>query len=99
MEKFETTCQHHFISKKWTNGGEYETCEKCGLSAPKTKTTTCGEQVSYRYTWPGRDESYICAAHATKLRAVSEAMGLHLQLIPFDPSMTEERPICPQIVK
>lgn len=47
---------------------------------------TCGEEAAYRYTWPGRDESFICEEHADKLRAVASAMGLHLQLIPVDPS-------------
>lgn len=45
-------------------------------------TDMCAARAAYRYTWPGRDESFICEEHAAKLRAVAEAMGLHLQLIP-----------------
>lgn len=42
---------------------------------------TCSNPAAYRYTWPGRDEQTICKEHSEKLRAVSAAMGLHLQLI------------------
>ena len=43
----------------------------------------CQNGASYRYTWPGRNESFICNDHAPKLRAVSNAMGLPLQMIPL----------------
>jgi hypothetical protein len=42
----------------------------------------CGNDASYRYTWPGRDESFICESHSEKLRAVIRAMGLYVQLAP-----------------
>lgn len=44
----------------------------------------CPLPAHYRYTWPGRDESWICAAHAPKLAGVASAMGLHLQMIQLD---------------
>jgi hypothetical protein len=47
--------------------------------------TICGKDAAYRYTWPGRDESFICEEHSAKLRAVADAMGLHLQLVTVEP--------------
>ena len=43
----------------------------------------CRAYANYRYTWPGRDESYVCEPHAAKVRAVAGAIGMHLQLIPL----------------
>ena len=40
----------------------------------------CDKVADYRYTWPGRDESFICSGHVGKLRAVSERMGFYLQI-------------------
>jgi len=45
----------------------------------------CDEPASFRYTWPGQDEAGICLQHAEQLSAISEAMGLHVQLIPLPP--------------
>lgn len=42
---------------------------------------TCQNSTTYRYTWPGRDESFICEEHARRYRAVADAMGLYLQLV------------------
>ena len=47
--------------------------------------TICGKDAAYRYTWPGRDEAFICEDHSGKLRAVANAMGLPLQMIPVKP--------------
>ena len=44
----------------------------------------CDADVAFRYTWPGRPESGICAAHAPKLRAVARAIGLELELHAVD---------------
>lgn len=44
---------------------------------------SCDRDAVARYTWPGRDETGICAEHVGKLRAVAEAMGLPLQIIPI----------------
>ncbi len=43
----------------------------------------CNEIAVFRYTWPGRDESYVCMEHAKKLKSVAEALGFYLQLIPI----------------
>lgn len=43
----------------------------------------CKKPGLYRFTWPGRDESLICEAHMPKLKAVAEALGLYLQIIPL----------------
>lgn len=45
------------------------------------KDPDCEAMPVYRFTWPGRDEAFICEVHALKLRSVASAMGLHLQLI------------------
>lgn len=43
----------------------------------------CKEPARFRFTWPGRDETLICETHLPKLRAVAQALGLHLQIIPL----------------
>ena len=59
---------------------------------------TCLNQAAYRYTWPGRDESFICDEHVGKLRAVTSAMSLHLQVIPLT-GPDGARPGCCQKIK
>ena len=61
--------------------------------------TTCQNHASYRFTWPGREESFICSEHVSKLQAVAQAMtGLRLLIIQLEP---EEKEIlwCSQKVK
>ena len=48
-----------------------------------SRMAQCQQQALFRYTWPGRDESFICLEHAQQLRNVAEAMGFHIQLIPL----------------
>lgn len=43
----------------------------------------CDAPAAFRFTWPGRDEAGICEEHVGKLRAVADAVGLYLQLIPL----------------
>jgi len=43
----------------------------------------CPCLASYRFTWPGRNESFICSNCVDLLRNVSAAMGLPLQIIPL----------------
>lgn len=50
----------------------------------------CEAEAAYRYTWPGRDESFICAEHSERLRAVANAMGLPLQIIPLADGAAEQ---------
>src|SRR5687768_398867 len=45
----------------------------------------CEAPAAYRYTWPGRDESFICEGCAPQLKRVADAMGLHVQLIRIIP--------------
>lgn len=51
----------------------------------------CDNEAAYRFTWPGQDESVICAEHAPKLRGVANALGMHLQLVPLEPEEVVER--------
>jgi hypothetical protein len=43
----------------------------------------CQMPAFFRYTWPGRDENFVCSDHATKLLQIAQAMGLYLQLFPL----------------
>lgn len=43
----------------------------------------CKNYARHRFTWPGRNESFICEEHVYKLKDVAEAMGLPLQVIPL----------------
>ena len=51
---------------------------------PKCNQKGCTEDGAYRFTWPGKDEATICEGHINNLRGVSDAMGLHLQVIPLE---------------
>ena len=51
----------------------------------------CDQPAIFRYTWPGKDESFTCLEHALKLKGVADVIGLHLQLIPVDISNLDER--------
>jgi hypothetical protein len=46
----------------------------------KCNQKSCESEGVYRFTWPGQDEQVICEDHLPKLRAVANAMGLHLQI-------------------
>ena len=46
--------------------------------------STCENRAFFRFTWPGRDESFICSGHSAKLRAVADAIALSLELIPLE---------------
>lgn len=49
--------------------------------SPVCNQRDCQEQAAYRFTWPGKDESFICEKHVGKLREVAEALGLYVQII------------------
>lgn len=57
----------------------------------------CQNKSAYRFTWPGRDESFICTEHVGHLKAVANAMGWPLQIIELDDSQ-DQRPNCTQKV-
>lgn len=50
---------------------------------------TCSNKATHRYTWPGRNESFICIDHLTKLQAIAKAMGFPLQTISLHESELE----------
>ncbi len=56
----------------------------------------CKNPGKYRYTWPGRDEAVICDDHAGKLKAIADAIGLHLQFIPLSEEDLEVGITCMQ---
>lgn len=56
----------------------------------------CDNQARYRFTWPGKDESFICEDHVGKLRAVASAIGLHLQVILLSRDELRQKLTCNQ---
>ncbi len=56
----------------------------------------CENKASYRFTWPGRDGSFICSHHVYTLRNISDALGLPLQIIPLTNEELEEGTLCNQ---
>lgn len=56
---------------------------------------TCDMAAVGRYTWPGKPEAYVCAAHMNKLHAVAAAVGVNLCIIPLRFEEMEGK-TCPQ---
>lgn len=54
----------------------------------------CEFTPAYRFTWPGKDEDYICMPHAIKAQNIARVMGFHLQLIPLKPDEMVENKCC-----
>ena len=71
--------------------------EKAGLE-PIKKVNKCKNKATHRFTWPGRDESFICAQHLPKLQGVASAIGMPLQTIPLHESELDGE-ICMQEAK
>ncbi len=59
----------------------------------------CGADSLFRYTWPGRDEAFVCVEHAGGVGRVAEAMGLHVQMIMLLPEELAVAPTCSAIVR
>jgi len=55
----------------------------------------CPNPGSYKYTWPGRNESYICELHVSQLRNIASAIGLYIQVRPVP---EQEQWQCDQII-
>ena len=53
---------------------------------PKCNQEGCDAPPAFRFTWPGRNEAFICSIHALKAKQIAEAMGLHLQMIQLEVS-------------
>ncbi len=51
------------------------------INTKKVEPYTCSNKALFRYTWAGRDESFICLEHSGMLWAVANACGYHLQMI------------------
>jgi len=54
--------------------------------------TLCGEHAAFRYTWPGRDESYCCIEHGSQLQRVADAIGCYVQMIPLSVRISDPIP-------
>lgn len=55
----------------------------------------CPNKAVFSYMWPGHGLHVICAAHAPKLVAVANAMGMGLQLAELD---ANDEQVCSQKV-
>lgn len=73
----------------------------CGseMVMSETKEIRCEMPPMFRFTWPGRDEAYICLEHAEKLKSIANALGFHLQLIPVSGWQEQAEHQCNQFVK
>ena len=47
------------------------------------KDPDCELPPAFRFTWPGREEAFICVIHVVQLEWVARGMGLPLQIIPL----------------
>jgi hypothetical protein len=65
-----------------------------------TTENQCKENAAYRYIWPSDGEHFICEKHFPKLKAIAEAMGLHLAVARLaEPNENWRPPQCDQKVK
>lgn len=55
----------------------------------------CTNRSAFRFTWPGRTESTICQTCVHKLRNLAAAMGLELQLLPYEEPARDTQPAPP----
>lgn len=46
----------------------------------------CQNPGAFKFTWPGRNEAFICAECVEKLKSIAQAMGMYIQIraIPED---------------
>ena len=59
----------------------------------------CDQLAFARYTWPGRDEAFVCVIHAMQILNVANAIGLYLQMIPLTLEETMAGKMCSQLHK
>ncbi len=59
---------------------------------------TCNKPAKYRYTWPNRNEMYVCEEHARGIASIAAAIGMHLQFIMLAKDI-ENNLLCTQIVE
>ena len=57
----------------------------------------CEGKATHRFTWPGKDESFICAKHLPQLQGVAAALGMPLQCVPVHES-DQDGETCKQII-
>jgi len=50
----------------------------------------CKTIAIFRYTWPGKDETYCCVSHGARIAHVAQVLGFHLQMILIDPSINKK---------
>ena len=64
---------------------------------PRCAQEKCGEPAQFRFTWPGKDEAFICFECLPKLQAVAAAISLHVQIQPIDFMALAVRPAVPPL--
>jgi hypothetical protein len=43
-------------------------------------STGCNGCAAFKFTWPGKDQSAVCALCAAKVRSVASSIGLRVEL-------------------
>ena len=54
----------------------------------------CEMPPIYRFTWPGKDEGFICAAHMRKLTSIATHMGVFLRVYLLTPDEIIDHKCC-----
>jgi len=79
-------CIEHGQEQILRSDGTYS-CPECWVfhkqSACLCNQHNCTNKGAFRFTWPGKDEQYVCEQHVGQLLGIVEAMGMHLQVIPL----------------
>ena len=58
----------------------------------------CEKSVMFRYTWPGKDERFVCSDCAIRLAAIAQALGFFLQVIRLNNEELLNELTCKQII-
>lgn len=59
----------------------------------------CENPAVYRFTWPGKDEDYICAIHAMKMEWVANSLGLYVQLVRLELDEMGQHQCCQMVTE
>ena len=59
----------------------------------------CPNRAYCKFTWPGKDQAFICYPCSLKLKAVANAIDLHIQYIFISQKDLENKEQCEQKVK
>ena len=63
-----------------------------------SKEERCTNPADFMFSWPGKAPSFICNEHVPKLRAVANAMGMKVNIIPLSKADKDMGIKCGQII-